>query len=82
MRAFVIRFHGKLMLAHHPVLHRPQRGDASGWRPYVWTKDIARAEKFDNEFAAQDFARIVLKPDHSFDVVELTPRPLSPTGVA
>lgn len=81
MKAFVIRFHGKMMLALHPVAHRPQRGDASAWRPFVWTRDIVKAEKFDSHLAASLFAS-ALDPQPIFDIVELTPRPVEPVGAA
>ncbi len=82
MKAFVITFYGKRMLAPHPVPHRPQRGEATGWNPYVWTADIALAEKFDDPHSAHEFAAITLRPGIDFTVVELMPRPLDPTGVA
>lgn len=40
----------------------------NGWRPFVWTKDLGRAEKFSDQDAAQTFGLAALKHDR-FDIV-------------
>lgn len=86
LKAFVILLNKKMYVRHHPIKHRPQRGDATGWRELVWTTDISRAEKFDSDlnalaFANDALARDALKHDQ-FEIVELQPRTLTPVGAA
>ena len=51
---------------------------AKGWRPFVWTKDRAAAEKFGSAHAADDFGRTHL-PHSTWEVV-IIPSSGIPTG--
>ena len=55
MDVFVISFYGKRFLTLHSELLEPVSERPTGWRRYVWTKDLARAEKWLTEDAATDF---------------------------
>lgn len=66
-QAFAIRFGaGK---ARRYLAHAQTEGaHAKGWRPFVWVKDIERAETFGSEASAQDFGRANLVHER-WDVV-------------
>ena len=40
----------------------------NGWRPFIWTKDLGRAEKFSDQDASQSFGLAALGHDR-FEVV-------------
>ena len=55
MTAFAIYFGAGARRRY--LTHAETEGDtANGWRPLVWTRDAARAEKFGSADAARSFA--------------------------
>jgi hypothetical protein len=54
MDAYGIRFHGKAWLKFSNLA--PLGAEAHGWRPYSWTQDVEKAEKWGSEAAARNFA--------------------------
>lgn len=64
---YVIRFHGKALLAHQPAnLH--QVTENNGLRPQIWTRRFDEAEKFESEPEAKLYARIHL-PHKNFEIL-------------
>lgn len=54
LEAWGIRFHGKTWLKYTDPA--PIGAEAYGWRPFVWTRDVEKAEKWGSEDAARTFA--------------------------
>lgn len=55
-------------------IEQPSTGTVeNGWRPQVWTRDVALAEKFDTDGDARDHAARVL-PHDDYSVVIVPPR--------
>ncbi|MBX9719289.1 MAG: hypothetical protein K2Y56_11570 [Methylobacterium sp.] len=75
--AYVVRFGaGK---ARRYLAQASTAGDLrQGWRPFVWTKDISRAEKFSSSGSARSYALDTL--GHALWDVSIAPPSGSPTG--
>lgn len=67
--AYGIRFHGKAWLKFSNFA--PIGAEAYGWRPYVWTTDVEKAEKWGSEFAARNFAE--RRCHGPFEIVKMGP---------
>lgn len=65
--------------ARRYLAHADTAGDiVDGWRPFIWTKSVERAEKFGSAAAARAFA--VERLGHSHFDVALVPGRGMPTG--
>lgn len=74
---FVVRF-GAGRACRYLARAETKGMDENGWRPFIWVKDIARAEKFGSRRSAETFAREAL--GHSQWDVGMAPPQGLPTG--
>jgi len=67
--AWGIRFHGKMWLVFGKIA--PLGAETHGWRPYIWSKDVEKAERWGSETAARGFAeRRLIGP---FEIAKIGP---------
>lgn len=66
----LIKFHDKAFLAMPNRPHTVPNSEPKGWRPYVWTRNVADAEKFKDAAHAMLWGRNVL-PHDNWKVVSL-----------
>ena len=77
---FVVRFGAGRSIRY--LAHARSEGlPENGWRPFVWTKDISLAEKFNCEQSARSYAAAALRHE-KFQVVIAPPhgRPTDDLG--
>ncbi len=54
--AFAIAFGPPTARRYLTPAETPEQPEATGWRPFIWVKDVERAEKFGSEEAAWTWA--------------------------
>jgi hypothetical protein len=79
MKAFAIAFRSGIYLAFHDHVCPEQAN--SGWRPFVWTKKVEKAEKFLTSGAARNFGERSI-PHSAWHVTELTENGAQPVSIA